>query len=136
MITRYRLAIPVIVTLALIGIVLVGAPKAISAGDFTGPLSHAEQLIAGQDPLAQPPLNDRQIPYPLTASTLVIPLIWMPRLLFSALVTGCLGAALWLLIQEFASDSPWWSIILLIAYVPMIFNLQLIQWAPLLLLAV
>ncbi|MBC8078688.1 MAG: hypothetical protein H7Y32_21610 [Chloroflexales bacterium] len=130
-----RLPLLIIAGLGLIVLVCIGTPKAWTAGDFEGPLAAARAIVSGRDPLAIAPLDDRYIPYPLTAATFILPLLLVPPIVISMLVVVALMAALHLLTQQNAPAAPPWGPLLVLAYVPLIFNLQLIQWAPLLLLA-
>jgi hypothetical protein len=123
-----------IIALILVSALFLGSPRASTGGDFGQPLEHARLLLAGGDPLAAPPANASSIPYPLTASTLLIPLAWAPPALLSALVALSAVAACRLMAAAMAPLAAWWTWLLPLAYLPMIFNLTLVQWAPPLLL--
>ncbi|MEI7769116.1 MAG: hypothetical protein WCI67_03955 [Chloroflexales bacterium] len=125
-----RTTFAIIIALALVAAVLLRAPQAMLGGDFTQPLQHARLLLAGGDPLATPPRDGSSIPYPLTASTLLIPLAWAPPALLSALVALCAALACRLLAAAMAPQAAWWAWLLPLAYLPLIFNLTLVQWAP------
>lgn len=128
-------ALALLIAIALLVAMFLRAPQARIGGDFTQPLEHARLLLMGGDPLATPPRNASSIPYPLTASTLLIPLAWASPAMLSALVIVCAVAGCWLLALALAPQAPWWAWSVLLAYVPLLFNLTLIQWAPPLLLA-
>jgi hypothetical protein len=129
-----RAAFAMIIALVLVAAVFLRVPQAMVGGDFTQPLLHARLLLAGGDPLATPPRDGSSIPYPLTASTLLIPLAWAPPALLSALVALCAALACRLLAAAMAPQAAWWAWLLPLAYLPLIFNLALVQWAPPLLL--
>jgi hypothetical protein len=129
-----RVAFDALVIIAMTVTVFLRAPQALIGGDFTQPLEHARVLLALGDPLATPPKDGSSIPYPLTASTLLIPLAWAPPALVSGLVIVSALLACRLLAAALAPRAPWWAWLLLLAYLPLIFNLNLIQWGPPLLL--
>ncbi|NTV65400.1 MAG: DUF2029 domain-containing protein [Oscillochloris sp.] len=124
-----------LIALILVVAVLLGSPRARSGGDVIQPLVHARMLLVGADPLATPPADASSIPYPLTASTLLIPLAWLPPPVLGVLVILSAVLACRLLAAAMAPVPVWWAWLLPLAYLPLIFNLTLVQWAPPLLLA-
>lgn len=117
-------------SLGLIVLVLVGAPRAWTGGDLTLPCDHARLVLAGGDPLAAPPVDGSHIPYAMTAVALCLPLVWLPGFVFTMLIVACVVPALLLLAQSGASAPSVWRLLTLIGYVPLLLNLNLVQWLP------
>ncbi|MEI7645857.1 MAG: hypothetical protein WCJ55_16420 [Chloroflexales bacterium] len=97
------------IALVLVVAVFLRAPQAMVGGDFMQPLESARVLLAGHDPLATPPRSGSSIPYPLTASTLLIPLAWASPSLLSALVILCAALACRLLAAAMSPQAAWWA---------------------------
>jgi hypothetical protein len=110
-------------------------PAAQGAGDVGGVMAHSRMLAEGADPLARPNRGTGDIPYPMTAATALIPLLWLPAPAITVLVIASAFCAIYLLARSAAPGVPHWLALSLLLYVPLIANFMLVQWAPLLLLS-
>ncbi len=98
---------------------------AIAGTDVLWSVDAARALLAGQRLYtAQPdPLN---IPYPLTAVVIALPLTVLPKALVGPLFMAASSALLaWALVRE----RQWWRLLLFMSP-PFVMALQLVQWSP------
>ncbi len=129
MTTRTRFGIALIVG-SLCGVLCTYALSRIGngAGDFNWPLRAARDLLSGNDPYDYLP-GPYNIPYPLPAALLAIPLKWLTDFIAGGVFFGMSSGILaWLIL----SNGKPWQLLLFLSW-PFLYALLYAQWAPLVL---